>query len=143
MLKGEAVETTGTSVPVWFFMGTTSEPANEVFCKYQLTHEDNDYPPMVLSQGYKINLPVIPDGTKIAQRLTPEQLETISNKEIDQWKKENPIPPSVLDLLDPEQGGIGSLCFQKLNKHLENERRYNVIHTVDIIPIEKLNKSLN
>lgn len=38
--NGKEVSVIGTSVPVWFQKGTTSEPAQEVFCEYTLNNKD-------------------------------------------------------------------------------------------------------
>ena len=35
----QPIEAIGISVPVWFNKGNTSEPAKEIFCKYQIANE--------------------------------------------------------------------------------------------------------
>lgn len=40
--NGKEVSVIGVSVPVWFQKGTTSEPAQEVFCEYTLSNKDKN-----------------------------------------------------------------------------------------------------
>lgn len=44
LANGGNVKTMGVSVPVWYWRGKTSEPANEVFSTYELIQDgDNDF----------------------------------------------------------------------------------------------------
>lgn len=74
------VETTGVSVPVWFFRGRTSEPAKEVFCKYILSINDNKNAIKKFAEGYIVNLP-----KKLDQISTP--MHELLKDEIDFGKE--------------------------------------------------------
>jgi hypothetical protein len=140
---GNPVEVVGISLPVWFYPGSTSEPGNEVFCKYLLTNMLEDYPVNVLTNGYKINLPQLPPGIRLQKRLPPSELQKMSRKEIDEWNKEHPIPTSGLDLLSPERGGLGYLRFKRFIKAIEEGKRMNIVHAIEINQMEVLDKSLS
>lgn len=141
LVKGNTIETTGVSVPVWFFKGTTSEPAVEVFCKYILTNTSEDYPVTSFAKGYQINLPQITSGHKIALR--PENWKDMTLADQEKWSKEHPCPPLSVDLLDIKDGGLKCIKFKKYNKIKENNKRLNAIHAVEINTIQWLVSSLN
>ncbi len=62
----EDIEVIGTSVPVWHWNnGETTEPANEIFCKYYLTNIPEDYPLCLLPRGYQINIPQISEQEQL------------------------------------------------------------------------------
>jgi hypothetical protein len=142
LLNGEQVETTGVSVPVWFYQGNTSEPATEVFCKYVLTTERENYPITPTDVGYRINLPVIPEGHKI-RRLHPDQASKLTLAQQEAFEKKHPCPPSVADLLEPEKGGLGQLFFRRYEKIKEEGRRMNAVHSVTISKYEKLLETID
>lgn len=54
--ENKKIETTGISVPVWFYKGSTSEPGNEIFCKYLITCQKGERPIKHNQQGYEINI---------------------------------------------------------------------------------------
>lgn len=59
---GENIEVIGVCVPVWFHRGTTSEPAQEIFCKYLIKNEKPGNAISLLEEGFSINLPQNKEG---------------------------------------------------------------------------------
>lgn len=125
--QGQKLETTGISIPVWFYKGSTSEPAKELFCHYELTNDSSNRPIEILNNGYNINMPQKPD------------LET-----------EKGIIKTVFinfdtaeRLLDVKDGGVEWLEFQEYTKIDLDGYEHNVIHFVEIKCIELLEKTLS
>lgn len=56
LLKDGYLEVMGVSVPVWFNNGLSSEPANEVFCKYKINISQVDPFIRYKDNGYTLNL---------------------------------------------------------------------------------------
>jgi len=143
LASGNAVEVMGISVPVWFFKGNTSEPASEVFCKYVLTNVDEDYPITTLASGYKINLPQLAPGIPLITRPKLEEQQTMTIGELEEWSRENLIPPNGNDLKDPADGGVSSIRFKKYAKIEADGRKMKAIHNIEIISEENLIRSLS
>ena len=57
LFEGKRLETIGVSVPVWFRKGDTSEPTQEVFCKYTITNKLSFRSIVQNDEGYTLNLP--------------------------------------------------------------------------------------
>jgi hypothetical protein len=109
--KGEKLIVTGVSVPVWFKKGSTSEPAQEVFCTYELTNEPGEKPISTIENGYLINLP----------------------------QKSEKSPASSIGLLDINDGGSEWVEFRQYNTVYRDGKKYNLVHFVEVKPIELLN----
>jgi hypothetical protein len=114
------IEVIGVSTPVWFDKGTTSEPAKELFVKYNLTNEEENKNISQTKDGYWINLPQ-------EKNLDKSVLEKISSK----------------NLLDIQDGGIEELSFRQYNTISYQNKKFNIIHFVEIKPIEFLTNSLS
>ena len=112
-----SVVTIGVSVPVWFNKGTTSEPANEVFCKYVIMNDKSSKNILQTHEGYNINLPKKFSNFKIEEK-------------------------SVIRLLDAEDGGCEEMIFKQYSKVIRNNKSYNAVHFVEIKPIELLFSTL-
>jgi hypothetical protein len=132
----ETVETVGVSVPVWFYRGSTSEPASEVFCKYILTNVEEDYPVEKTEKGYRINLPQIPSDYE--EPVKPKNWENYSPHKQSQWFKKHPAPLSVNNLLVE-----GILAFKRYNKTIELGKKTTIVHCVEIRHMEMLEVSLS
>lgn len=141
LANGESIETIGVSVPVWFYKQSTSEPANEVFCKYVLTNSPEDFPVTTLSSGYKINIPQIPKGCK-SSRMPFEEWESLTLGEQEKWARNHIVLPSGIDLLDPEDNGNSALVFKRYSKIKEGKKRINEIHIVEINALKMFYESL-
>jgi len=113
-LEKKPIDIIGVSLPVWFKKGSTSEPAEEIFCHYRLTNQNPDYAIKSLNDGYQINIPNIPG-------------ENLSAK----------------NLLDIKDDGCAWLAFKQYNKVRRDRRNYAVLHCVEIKPIETLNETLS
>lgn len=127
--SGEFVEVIGISVPVWFYRGTTSEPAKEMFCKYKITNEATDKSILSTKEGYEINLP---QKTELDNDNSPEVKEITSIK----------LGTSER-LLDLKDGGTEWLEFRQYNKIEQGKNKFNLIHFVEIKPDELLQDTMN
>jgi hypothetical protein len=132
----EVVEAVGVSVPVWFFKGSTSEPASEVFCKYILTNIEEDYPIQATENGYKINLPQIPQDYKESNK--PKSWNDFTPYKQSQWYKKHPTPLSSKNLIVE-----GILAFKRYNKSVEFGKKTTIVHSVEIRHMETLEASLS
>lgn len=115
--SGKKITVVGCSLPVWFYQGDTSEPAEEVFCKYILTNKKvkkNISPVEITKQGYKINLPQLPEGYKEPDSLTNEEWRKMTEKQKSDWYSKNAKPITSENLLDYADGGSKSLTFKIL-----------------------------
>lgn len=108
----ETIEAIGVSVPVWFYRGNTSEPAKEIFCRYVLTNNAKSDPIVPIVEGYKINLPIKVEDSSVEKKL--------------------------LDIAD---GGAECLFYREFNK-VYKPTQYDLIHFVQIMPIEMMEKTL-
>lgn len=111
-----SVNTVGISIPVWFNKGTTSEPAKEIFCNYLITNDAISKQIKPNSNGYSINLP----------------------RDFINFKNEN----SAIRLLDVEDGGCEELIFKQYSKLNKENKYFNIIHFIEIRPIEILLSTL-
>jgi hypothetical protein len=136
--KGEKIEATGVSVPVWFYQGSTSEPAIEVFCKYVLENNGEKSGVVFQKDGYRIKLPQFPENYSVPK--VKDKVMTMDDYE--QWYKTS-IPASGKDLLDLEDGGLQSMEFKEYGKVVKNEDAIGLMHTIEIKPIEMLTNSLS
>jgi hypothetical protein len=140
--QGKTIKVIGVSMPVWFFKGSTSEPAEEVFCKYTLNNKKgNAYVQATKNNTYIINLPQVPDDYKEGI-LSNEQWRKMTGGEKSLWYKSNPIPLSSKKLLNTKDGGCQSLSFQIQHEINVDNTKSNIIHFVLIKKIEELNESL-
>lgn len=125
---GESLEIVGVSVPVWFHKGTTSEPAQELFCKYKLTNEPGNKAIMPNEEGYSINLPQ-------KDKDSPEDMEAQQAIGMMLGTSER--------LLDIKDGGSEMLEFRQYNKVHKDKYAFNVVHFVEIKPDELLKDTLS
>jgi hypothetical protein len=114
LFRGEKLETTGISVPVWFRKGDTSEPAQEVFCKYIITNSLSFKSIVQTDEGYALNLP-----------------QTFYGKDNSTTAKK---------LLDVEDGGCEELTYRQYSKI---DKNVGVVHFIEIKPIEILLDTLD
>lgn len=110
------VDTIGISVPVWFYKGSTSEPAKEIFCRYCISNNENSKAITPTVDGYSLNIP----------------------QKFINFNKDS----GALRLLDVKDGGCEELVFKQHGKILKNNKQYNVVHFIEIKPIELLLETL-
>lgn len=135
---GKTLKIIGASMPVWFCRGSTSEPAEEVFCKYTIHNKKGDsFIRRTKNNTYIINLPQLPENYQ-KLTLSDEDWRKLTEKERSAWYETNPEPLSSIKLLDLKDGGCEMLSF-KLQQDLEN---VTIIHLVLIKRMEDLMQSL-
>lgn len=108
---GKKVLVIGGSLPVWFYKGTTSEPAEEVFCRYIITNKKAAASIKIGKTGYNINLPQFPDNYKEPE-LSNDKWREMSVEERNQWYRNNPYPLTANRLLDLKDKGSESMHFR-------------------------------
>ncbi len=128
------IETIGNNIPVWFYKEKTSEPAEEIFCRYVLTNKNNKK--FVLSdiEGYTINLPKIPNDWK-KPNLSNEEWRKMSQIKKNKWYENYKRPESSFDLLDPPDGGR-QLIFSF--RYIKKIKGYQTLITHFVIIKDKL-----
>jgi hypothetical protein len=137
----EEVEVIGASVPVWYFRGNTSEPAEEVFCKYRLTNNKKHTSIQIEEDGYVINIPQPHKGIK-KWSLSDEAYLRMTPEELNQWYEEHPAPTCSLNLLPRTEGGSEYLYFNEYTKVRKKDKTTLIIHMVEIKYEEVLLRSL-
>ncbi len=143
LIDSQPVEIVAHNIPVWYFHGSTSEPAVEVFCKYKLLNDrEKDYYVNFSGNSYEINLPNLPKEFKKARRLTNDEWRKLSKKQLDDWYSAAKTPPSVLDLQSEAVGGSGYLHFKCFDKMKKNGRLISIVHNVEIDTMHNLVESL-
>lgn len=80
--SGKDIEIIGVSLPVWSFGMVTSEPAEEVFCKYLISNNlEKNQPDTIktLKDGYKLYLPDYCQKMKLP--INPLNLQELSEED--------------------------------------------------------------
>ena len=134
--SGKDVVTVGVSVPTWFIKKITSEPANEVFCKYYLQNPKKEIPIKILEDGYQVTLPY-----REAKQYDP--LAKSTHNDLDDMYFKSIKEISCKNLLDPPDGGCGFLNYRELNKVKVRGKELNIMHYVVIKRIEELIQSMD
>jgi hypothetical protein len=142
--EGIEIVTVGICVPVWFVNKMTSEPAREVFCNYYIQNPKADHPIKVRGDGFEITLPyregkglsLTDDEWRILHNQNPEKLERLYKQCVAEVSSKN--------LLDIGDGGNGGhLCYREHNKIQEDGQTLNMMHYIQISPIEDLTASIS
>jgi hypothetical protein len=131
------IEITGVCVPIWHCLGDSSEPAREVFCKYYLNNKKENDPIEKLKNGFRINLPQLPEDYKESKPLTDSEWKSLSEKELSEWYEINKAPPNAKYLEND-----GHLCYMQYDKFMYKKQLTNIIHNVNIKPYKELINSL-
>lgn len=126
---GEPLTITGISIPVWFHRGNTSEPAQEMFCKYTLTNEAENKLITPSEEGYSINLP---QKLELANEAVPQEVQDVVAVQLGTSER----------LLDIKDGGSEWLEFRQYNKVQQGTHKFNVVHFVEIKPDELLQDTM-
>lgn len=144
LASGKGVVVTGVSCPVWFYKGTTSEPAVEVFSKYLLTNSDKEHPISIESGdvSYRINIPQIPKDFLGPRRISDDEWRKLSYDQQQKWYDDNSLPKCGRNLLDAKDGGGAYLHFSQHNKIKREYGWLDVYHCVEIKTIESLEETL-
>lgn len=136
---GEVVETQGVSTPIWYFHGRSSEPGQEVFCRYTLSNNhESDYDIDQQSDGYFINLPT-EEESRIRAGMTPDEWSQLTPQGKDVIM--NGVPTSEI-LLDSEDGGVSRMAFNQYNKTKLKGLVVHVLHFIRIADRDVLLETL-
>jgi hypothetical protein len=129
---GKMIEIFGVAIPVWFHKGNTSEPAQEVFCKYKITN-DKSGPNIICNQEeFIVNMPHI-DIT---------QNNDIKIDEL--FKKSVQLKIGTSDnLLDIKDGGNDHCDFKLYHKLEINKKLHHLIHFFEMKKLDSLLDSLD
>lgn len=125
--SGKNIEVVGVSLPVWFYKGTTSEPAKELFCRYELTNDNSNRPIKILEDGYNINLPQKPSEEDDKSKVKAVFVDYDTSER----------------LLDVADGGVEWLEFREYSKIEIDYIEHNIIHFIEMKKIELLEKTLS
>lgn len=114
------VELIGVSVPVWFDHRNTSEPAEEVFCKYTITNQPDQTMVQSTPTGYQINMP----QPRISQR--DEETDKIFGI----------ISPDKTPIPDQkklgDEAGSGWLLFKEFQMINIGEESMKILHYIEM-----------
>jgi len=136
LTKGEEIETIGVSVPVWYYEGNTSEPAEEVFCKYKISINNKKESVSISKNGYTINFPKLPNNYE-EKKLSDERASKMTEEQVEKWYKENPKLPNINELYKN-----GETHFKKHTKKKQKGKLTNLVHCVEVSKINKLTNTL-
>ena len=126
--EGEDINIVGICVPVWFSKGNTSEPAQEIFCKYKIQNTRQGVNIKQNDNGFTIIMPNLEADDSVNEELMKTAQNKIGTSE------------SLLDLAD---GGKEFSEFKLYQKLQVNDELHHLIHYIDISPIEVLTKTIN
>lgn len=121
LFAGEQVECVGVSVPIWYYQRRTSEPGNEVFCKYKLIATEYKIFVKHYDEGYEIFLP--------QRSFNPED------------NRANPL--TLKNILDHKDGGIEWIAFRQFGEAKRQKKKVNIVHFVEIKTMEELQKTMS
>jgi hypothetical protein len=136
--QGQDVEVIGVSLPVWLMHGQSSEPAEEVFCKYYLKNPNKEVPINICNDGYIINLPYRVGNAKEIddahwRKLTDEQMSKYYNRQA--------TNVTSADLLDYQDGGYQLLRYKEHDRVKDGDHILNIIHFVNIQDLSTISQS--
>jgi hypothetical protein len=139
LVKKHLVETIGVSIPIWSSNTFTTEPAEEIFCKYILMNDDNPTNIERFAEGYLIN---VPGKMKLPRYPSDEKWRAMSRQDQEDWYDKHDVPITIKHLLDIKDGGSEYLRFQLHNIMQYKEHLINVFHYIEIKDMELLKDSL-
>lgn len=139
--SGQDVTVIAPNLPVWSYGLITSEPAEEVFCKYIISpnSENNNNSIKTLKDGYKIYLPDYCQPMNL--ELTQEQFNSLS--EIDKQNcifTENKIILKKDAYILPDSEDL--IFFEQIHKIRESNKVKLIIHSVKIRNIKQFFDSI-
>lgn len=139
--SGKSIKTIGASLPVWFYKGKTSEPAEEVFCKYTINNKKGDASIIKRNNAYIINLPQVPEDYQ-PPSLSDDVWRKMTEKQRSEWYEKHPSLLSSKSLLDLKDGGCEVLNFRLQKQTKIKKKKVDVIHFVLMKTSEDLTNSL-
>lgn len=141
LVYGRAIDAIGVSLPVWLTEQSTSEPAEEVFCRYHLEANPSLAEVGTIPGGYRIDLP---NYHEIARPdVSLEEWRKMSKATQDEWYHKFRRPPTVNNLKKISDGGSGGfLRFEVKDEMVYRNEKITVVHNVEIKTNEMLEESL-
>ena len=142
--KGESVEVTGVSLPVWICKdqknkrGFTTEPALEVFCKYRLTNVPRPKVVCRTQEGYQINLPQLPKGYKEPERISNDDWRKMSKAQQQSWYEKNRRPPTGENL----KGKHGRLSWKEVGQEKIGDKTVDIMNYIVIDQMNSLTTTI-
>lgn len=136
--EGKDIECVGIAVPTWFINKITSEPANEVFCKYYLKNPKKEIPIKILHDGFEITLPY-----REAKNYNQKHKLLKDDNDLENMYLRSIKEISCKNLLDPIDGGSGFLNYRELDKVKVRNKELDIMHYVVISKIEQLIESIS
>ena len=147
--EGKTIETIGVCIPIWLMDNLPTDPAKEVFCKYEISYNGKNEPIQIINNGFKT---LLPHRAKTGDRdsLTNEDWLKMSEKELDIWYEYNQPEVNSSVMLDYNEGGCQGLIYREssklvfdipVNNNVE-KRIVEVKHFISISEIENLLNSL-
>jgi len=147
-LEKDYIKIEGVSVPVWVNAKTskTTEPAQEIFCEYEIFNRQEKNDILLNKKGYKIllcnqfwNPPEEIDFKKLANMHEQERIEFEEKR--NKWWKKNPKPLSIRDFKETEYFRIE---IKKLNEKFDKlpGQEVDCQHIIEIKTKSKLYNSL-
>lgn len=143
LVSGETIKVIGVSLPVWYLKGSTSEPAEEVFCKYTLTNKPGKLPIKVKPDGYVINMPQVPEEYIAPIPISNEEWQKLSSLEQELWYNLHKIPHSAKNLLPLSQNGAEYLYFKEYKRTKSEAKNTTLAHMIEIRTMDWLLNSFN
>jgi len=142
--QGTCVNTVGISIPVWFYKGSTSEPAHELFCDYELVNSKSDLSVINTTDqfGYYINLPQIPKDYKPPKKITDEEWYKLPPHKIKAYYEENKRPLCSERLLNPKDGGGAYLAWRQNDIVKKDKKMLHITNLVHIRDVSELKESM-
>ncbi len=128
--SGKEVQMNGVLIPVWFEKGNTSEPAKEVFCEYTLRNTRKKSGVEFNKKGFVIDMPYfeIAGGENTDREILRAAQQRIGTSEL---------------LLDLDDGGLEHCEFRYFHKKTIAGKKHNVIHFVEIKPLDVLDDTMS
>jgi len=135
------IDTIGVSVPVWHLNQKTSEPGQEVFCKYLLRNPKRELPIKILKEGYLIYLPYRIPGRK-QRSITNSDWMRMSQEQREAYYTAMPREMSSASLLDIKDGGSESLMYKEVNKVKSGDQYMKIVHYINFFDNSYLEENL-
>lgn len=132
LTEGKTIKCDGVYLPVWHDEGKTNEPAAEVFCVYTVRNSRRNASVEKVKQGFVIDMPFF-DTIQ-----TNESAEPIAAPDKETIKAAQRRLGTAELLLDLDDGGDECAEFSFFHKLTIGKNQHNVIHFVEIKPIELL-----
>lgn len=117
---GKEIEVVGVSTPVWVYK-KTSEPANEIFCRYKITPTDYQLHIKHNAKGYDLLLP----------KSSHNPVTKVNN------------PVMLKNILDFKDGGIEWIAFRQFHQVRKNNKDITIAHFIEIKDMGELIQTLS